>query len=350
MSKKKKHHYVPRFYLKRFSANNEGKFLGLYNLENEVFIEKAPLKNQACKNHLYGKDDEIENALASMESEVAKMFYYWTEERLLFPPPPETNGFKLLKQFILYQSYRTPKSGIDITKTINQSLKKVIKEFKPDLWKSFKDSTLIYENPELLGLLNSVKHINLLNFLDCKFLVNLSLLPFITSDAPVIYYNQLMEKAGNYVGATGLVAKGLQIFYPIHPRLMICLYDPKVYDFGDGNEDCSATESIEEVHSLNGLQLINSQSQLFFNQNISKEYIIELSNNYKEYRQSSKNINEIIKQGNRKFLFTSSESAHIDLELSFFKLKINPLNFKNEIAPIRHSSFKQKINKVDLSK
>ncbi|CAM1368682.1 conserved protein of unknown function [Tenacibaculum soleae] len=341
MSKKKKHHYIPRFYLKRFSVNNDGKFLGLYNLKNKIFVKKAPLKHQACKNYLYGEDDEVEDALASMESEVAKMFYYWTEEKLLLPPPPETNGFKLLKNFILYQSYRTPKSGNDIMKTLNQSLKKVIKEFKPDLWESFKDSTLSHENPELLGLLNSIKHTKLLSFLDCKFMVNLSLLPFITSDAPVIYYNQLMEKAENYTGATGLVTKGLQIFYPIHPRLMICLYDPEIYDFGENNEGCASTESIEEVHNLNGLQFINSQSQLFFNQYISEEYIIELCNNYNKYRQSSKDINEVIKHGNRKFLFSSSESVHIDLELSFFKLKVEPRNFKNEMAPLRHPSFKR---------
>ena len=48
----------------------------------------------------YVADDEIENALAEMENTIAKLFYYWTEEKLLYPPPPETNAFKLLKRFI----------------------------------------------------------------------------------------------------------------------------------------------------------------------------------------------------------------------------------------------------------
>lgn len=339
MANKKRHHYIPRFYLRRFSVNNDGKTLGLYNIDNNRFIQDAPLKSQAYENFLYGDDDEIENALAKMENTVAKMFYYWTEEKLLYPPPVETNGFKLLRRFILYQAFRTPKSGNEIMKGFNQGLKTVVKEFEPDLWKSFKDGTLVHENPVLLGLFHLIEYEHLLDFLDCKFLVNLSLLPFITSDAPVILYNQLMEQANNYMGATGLVAKGLQIFYPIHPRLMICLYDSNVYDFGEGCTNCCSTESIDEVHQLNGLQFINCKSQVFFDDFISEEYIQELSNDYRVFRGAAKNINQIINQGYRKFFLMSSEDAHIDLSLDFFKLKVNPNDFKNEIVPMRHPSF-----------
>ncbi|WP_163409014.1 DUF4238 domain-containing protein [Flavobacterium ajazii] len=342
MVKKKKHHYIPRFYLKRFSNNNEGKFLGLYNLNNKKFIQNAPLKSQAYENFLYGEDDEIENALAEMESNVARMFYYWTEEKLLYPPPIESNGFKLLKRFILYQAFRTPKSGNDIMERLNQGMKAVVKELRPDLWKNMKDAVLEHKNPVLLGLIHSIEYEHLLDFLDCKFLVNLSLLPFITSDAPVIIYNQLMEQAGNYKGATGLVAKGLQIFYPINPRLMICLYDSSVYDFGNGCNNCCSTESIEEVHQLNGLQLINSKSQLFFDDLISEEYIIELCKHFEKYRGTSKNIHQFINMGTRKLLYMSSEDIHINLKLDCFKLKVDSNKFKNNIVPLRHTSFATK--------
>lgn len=52
MAKKKRHHYVPQFYLKRFSNNNESKVLGIYNLDNKKFIQNAPLKSQAYENFL----------------------------------------------------------------------------------------------------------------------------------------------------------------------------------------------------------------------------------------------------------------------------------------------------------
>lgn len=340
---KKKHHYIPRFYLKRFSINNNGKSVGLYNLDNRKFIQNAPLKNQAYINFLYGEDDEIENVLAKMEGNVARMFYYWTEEKQLYPPPAESNGFKLLKRFILYQFFRTPKSGSDLMVKLNYNLKTVIKEFKPHLWKTMKDLTLVYENPVLLALIYSFENEKFLDFLDCKFLVNLSILPFITSDAPVILYNQLLEQSDNYLGATGLIAKGLQIFYPIHPRLMICLYDSNVYDFGDGCDNCCSTESIEEVHQFNGLQLANCKSQLFFDDLISEEYILELFKRFGDYRGKSKNINQIINQGTRRFFVTSSEDIHIDLNLDFFKLKVNSDDFKNEVTPLRHPSLRAHI-------
>ncbi|PWW30921.1 DUF4238 domain-containing protein [Chryseobacterium sp. AG844] len=338
MVKKKKHHYIPRFYLKRFSINNGGKFLGLYNLNNKKFIPNAALKNQAYGNFLYGEDDEIENALAHIEGNVAKMFYYWTEEKVLIPPPIESNGFKLIKRFMLYQAFRTPNSGENIMESLNKGLKAFVKEFKPELWESLKDATLQHENPVLLGLLHSIEHEKLLDYLDFRFIVNLSLLPFITSDSPIIFYNQLMEQAGNYIGATGLVAKGLQIFYPIHPRLMICLYDPEVYDLGD-DVNCCSTECIATIHQLNGLQFINCESQIYFNNFISEEYTHELSNNFQEYRGTKRNINEIINQNNKKFFFISSEDIQIGLQLDFLNIKVNLNDFKNGINPLRHPSF-----------
>lgn len=341
MADKKRHHYIPRFYLKRFSINNDGKFIGLYNLNNKKFIQNAPLKSQAYENFLYGEDDKIENALAEMEGRVAKMFCCWIDDKLFYPPLVNTNGFMLLARFILYQAYRTPKSGNDLMEIINQGLKTVLKEFNPELWKNIIDGEITHRNPVLLALFNAIKHNYLLNFLDCRFLVNLSLLPLITSDAPVVLYNHLMEQAKNYIGATGLAVKGLQIFYPIHPRLMICLYDPSVYDFGNGCINCCSIESNEEIHQLNGLQLINSNSQLFFDDSISEEYIKKLLNDFEEHRKISKNINKFINQDNNKYFFTSSENAQINLHLNFFKLIVDPTDYKNEIAPLRHPSLKR---------
>lgn len=158
-----------------------------------------------------------------------------------------------------------------------------------------------------------------------------------------------MEQAGNYVGATGFTRKGIQIFYPIHLRLMICFYDPKVYDFGNGCKNCFGTESIDEIHQLNALQLINSNSQIFFEDSISKEYVDQLYVHFKEFMGTAKKINEFIQQNHRKFLFTSSEDPHINLTLDFFSLKVNPKDFKDDFAPIRHPSLERLSTKKKIS-
>lgn len=67
-------------------------------------------------------------------------------------------------------------------------------------------------NSILFGLFYAIKYEHLLDFLDCKFLVNLSSLLFVTSDYPAIFYNQLIAQADNYIGTTGLVTERLQIF------------------------------------------------------------------------------------------------------------------------------------------
>jgi len=345
MATKKRHHYIPRFYLKRFSINNEGKFIGLYNHKNNVFVEAAPLRHQAYANFLYGEDDEIENALAEMENIVARMFHYWTEEKLFHLPFPDSAAFKLLKRFILYQAFRTPKAGSQLMTTVNEGMKIILKEIKPDLWKELESGVLVHKNPVLLSLTNSIEHEDLLNFLDCKFIVNLSELPIISSDNPVIFYNHLMESAGNYIGATGLVAKGLQIFYPIHPRLIICLYDPKIYSLVDAKVDCCSTESIEDIHQLNALQFINSDSQLFFDDLVSEEYILHLCKEYNGYKNFPTHVNSLIKEGSRKLFFTGSNDPHINLNLSFFKLLVNASDYKNNFVPLRSPLFERPVRK-----
>lgn len=321
MSKRKNHHYVPRFYLKRFSHSNEGLLIGLYNLKNKIFIKKAPVKHQASSDYLYGKDDEVESELSKLESNISKLFYYWTEEKLLIPPPENSNGLTILKRFILYQIFRTPKAGEDVNKSSDKALKILSKNIFPEMWEEIKDSKLQHSEPALLALLNCVDKEHTLDFLSCKFLVNLSDLPFITSDAPVVLYNQLMENCDNYVGATGLTSKGLQIFYPIHPRLMICLFDSNEYDYG--TTDCISTKLVEDSHQLNALQFINCNSQLFFNEYIEKDYLDLMIREYQPEKNGRKIINEFITTSDgRKFLYSSFEDSKIKLHLSFCTAKI----------------------------
>lgn len=341
MSKRKNHHYVPRFYLKRFSVNGEGKTIGLYNYKNKVFIPNAPIKHQASKDFLYGKDDGTESDLAKLESAISKLFHYWTEEKILIPPPKDSKAFSAIKRFILYQIYRTPKAGNEALEHLNDAFQKFIPFIEPNNADKFKELKIVHEEATLLMLLHSADKEYLLNYLDCKFIVNLSELSFITSDSPVILYNQYMEKSGTYIGATGLPSKGLQIFYPIHPRLMICLYDPNVYNCGD-TTNCISTEEIDDIHQFNVMQFLNSDSQLFFDEFISKEYIEEcIINEYNDKKAPPKNVNKVIKtKDNRTFFFTSSENFHANLELSFFKLICDLDN--SGFTPLRHPSLERK--------
>ena len=218
---------------------------------------------------------------------------------------------------------------------LDNTFRLIFKNFYPEMWKE--GTRLSHEEPVLLALLYSVDKEHLLNFLTCKFLVNLSDLPFITSDSPVILYNQFRENIGDLNGATAIASKGLQIFYPIHPRLMICFFDEIEYDYG--SEDCISTELIDDVHQLNILQHLNSNSQLFFNDFITKDYIDLISETHPREENKRKSINRLITTADdRKLLYNSFKHPHIDLKLSFIEL-INKDVRKGEVMELRHQSF-----------
>lgn len=73
-SAKRRHHYVPRFYLKAFATDadlKEPKQITLYNLQRGRVIPNASLREQCYAHRLYGKDDVLENALGRVEGSAA---------------------------------------------------------------------------------------------------------------------------------------------------------------------------------------------------------------------------------------------------------------------------------------
>ena len=53
---------------------------------------------------------------------------------------------------------------------------------------------------------------------------------FVVSDNPVVFQNPLIEKYA-LQNCSGFCTRGLQIYYPLTPRRMVCLYDSRVYKY-----------------------------------------------------------------------------------------------------------------------
>lgn len=70
---KKNQHFVPKFYLRNFSYENNLKEIGLYNTRNHMFVQRAKLKTQGSRDFFYGTDGIIEDKLASIEGDLATM-------------------------------------------------------------------------------------------------------------------------------------------------------------------------------------------------------------------------------------------------------------------------------------
>jgi hypothetical protein len=101
MPSNKKHHFVPRFYLRRFSA--DGVSVNLYNIPSRRRIFRANLKNQAYRDYFYGKQLDVEHAIAGLEAEAAGVLRKIDEYQSL-PPPFSPDHVALVTHLVMQQA------------------------------------------------------------------------------------------------------------------------------------------------------------------------------------------------------------------------------------------------------
>ena len=81
MGEYKNQHYVPQFYLKRFSFNGNQKQIGLFNIHRQLFRSNVSIRDQACRSYFYGEDGVIEKFLCSSEGVSATIIRELVSER-----------------------------------------------------------------------------------------------------------------------------------------------------------------------------------------------------------------------------------------------------------------------------
>lgn len=74
MATNKNQHFVPRCYLRPFTANGEGVVINLYNIDRQKFIPNAPVKNQCSGNYFYGQDDVLKKPFKRLK--LSMVIYY----------------------------------------------------------------------------------------------------------------------------------------------------------------------------------------------------------------------------------------------------------------------------------
>ncbi|MHA7582063.1 DUF4238 domain-containing protein [Paenibacillus vandeheii] len=336
MPEKKNQHFVPRFYLKYFSHEYQGKFLSLFNIPSRKFIERAALNGQASKNYFYGKDLTIENALGDIEKETSKLFSLMIETQIT--PPSHSPAHLILLTFITTLSARTEFAGESINETVDKFTKEVLKYEK-----QFKDElngvSFGYENPVLLSLHVAAKAIPLLLDLDFKFIVNSTHIPFITSDNPVIKYNQFFERLNKPGGHTGYATKGLQMLFPIFPDLYVIFYDRDVYRVGNKKDTVVILNDVSDVEQLNLLQYMNAFENIYFDENFKIRSLDRLKEKGDHFRREHlSNVKEYFGEESS-LLHIFSNDIKVGLKISFiqelkkakkYDLGIKMVHYRNE--------------------
>lgn len=328
-SDKKNQHYLPKFYLRNFSYSGNNKQIGLFNLKGNFYFDKAKLKTQGSKNFFYGYDGVIEDKLSEIEGILAKIIKNIIETESL--PSKESPDHIVLLSFVALTHLRNP-AAIKEMKDSQDSIKKRILELDP-----LTDTKFIPEfdhNEAIKISLSTVPHVvKIMSDLSYKLLLNETSNPFISSDFPIIKYNQFLEEKKWKHGKTGYGNTGLQIFIPINSRMMLVFYDSMIYKVGFKKRKSHQIKNSVDVDNLNILQFVNCFETIFFDEKATEHYIrklFEISRKYKKANQAKSELSyimmegedseKIVNSGKKNLLITGSTDCEINLDINGIKM------------------------------
>lgn len=322
MAEKKRQHFVPRFYLKNFSVDNQGKAIGTYNLKSKKFVPSASLKTQAYKNYFYGENGQMENNLSILESNSGTVIKNIIQNNTL--PASLSFDHITLLAFTLFLRSRTLYAAEEHQEMVEKFVKSIYS--KDSRLKNHLNSVRItVNNPARLALGSVAQCLPIAFDLDYKILINQTAVSFITSDNPAIYYNQFMELRKAFGSSIGLACKGFEIFLPLSPRHYIIFFDHDVYKVGSKKDISVRISDPKDVRLLNELQCMSAHENLYFNQDISQhEFVILLQNSERYRRKAKTNVDEYIgptdEKGTHSLLHIHQPEIKCRLQLRFIKI------------------------------
>jgi hypothetical protein len=333
MPQNKKQHYVPRFYLKRFSP--DGHSISLWNIKNEIRVTSANLKHQCYKDYFYGKELKVEKALGLVEGHTSEILRLIDKHQS--PPPFHSEEYLTLVLYMLMQYGRTAYSA-DALDEMNDKIVKHL--FGPkadaegiDLSKftiGIKDSAQYS-----LGMISQLYPLML--DLDCKLLLNTTNVEFVTSDNPVVLYNQLFSFR-QHGSNTGLVSKGLQVFLPVSASQLLIFYDYESYSVGSRSKATVEISSPRDVYELNTLQMVSAYENIYFeNKNFDVAALYRKASPFRRVQKSKMSIfpGEEDEKTKKEFMTTSREDIRTNLKLSFINLTKNSKTWRIKFRKLR---------------
>lgn len=283
---KRNHHYVPRFYLKKFASDpREPKQINLYNIPGSRIICNASLRDQCYKRRFYGETNEVEDLLASLEGAFASVVRKICDTKSL--PIANTEEHSDLLLFISTQILRTTKSAENLNTQTDEFMKMILSRDSRFSQSDLNKVKIGLNHPVLFALSNSLKMAFCLDDLEMHLFEAAVNTEFITSDNPVFSYNIYRERCPE-PGATGSVSLGLLLFLPLSPQLCLLLYDYTVYKVGQqrNNKRVSVLTN-NDMRRINALQFVGAETNLYFSTNISFNCVNQIARSYSRVREKT---------------------------------------------------------------
>lgn len=219
-TQKEKQHYVPKFFLRRFSYKNDGKTLGIFNPKTGLFFPRGPLRTQAYRPYFYGKDGVLEDQLSEVEGVTAELL-----RRIEGADAPILKGsvdHHALLFHLLLSDMRTAGNIDRLKSQLNDPLRKAFAETPSGkLPKELPQLTMTDEKALAFVMEFIGEGIELCQDMEARVIKNLTATAFVTCDDPVLRYNQLLERHRVVGGITGTAHAGLQFFLPIDAQTLV---------------------------------------------------------------------------------------------------------------------------------
>ena len=232
----------------------------LYLFKVKKIIEHGSINDNLWEEYFYGEDAVVENRLAEYEGKWKKIISSIIETERL----PETRtDLILLRYFILISSARTLKRGEQMNNDCMNLTKKVLEvedseQFEKIMSMGTGRLSAKVKSPTLPFLEVAQELQPSVIDLKIELLINRSSIDYVTSDNPVVFYNQLFQEK-NLSRGFGWGEYGIQFIIPISPKIAICMYDSAVYDIKETELKSNST-----INKLNELFLNNSNKLLVF--------------------------------------------------------------------------------------
>lgn len=341
MAEKKSQHYVPKFYLKNFSNNG---LVSLVNLKKVCTFIDIPYKDQCSEDYFYGKDLIIENALGDIETKTMSVIELLKNEVL---PIKKSEEYQTLLLFIIVQSART-KMAVNINTEIVSKIQRKTLEYKLNE-EILKDIKIRSNNLLLFSLQKAVANLIILSDLDYILINNNSSIDFITSDNPVVKYNQYLRHV-KIRSTNGFACSGLLIFMPITPKKLILLYDSNIYKVSNSGKGCIILNNEDDIKKINEIQCLNANEAIYFYNSSNNSNLENWVKRVFVSRKSEKvNVNEYsnINDSNNSLLHIKGFSIEFDKSFSFIKLtdKASKIKECKRVWSVRNQDF---IDMADL--
>lgn len=312
----RRHHFVPRFYLATFSS--APRRINILNLKRSQLILEASLRDQCYAHRLYGVDDAIEDTLAEFEGVSAKLFRTIRDRRLI--PGGGTAERDVLMQFIGLQLARTTAAQANAMDT-SRLMADVAFDGSPPDWYDLSSADAMRLTLSMGPMMAAT-----IRDLSATLILSCPGHSFATSDNPAFRYNSYCEGITDS-GVTGTQCRGLQIFLPVSPQLLLYLFDAAVYKLARSSRHF-VTATPEDMDDLNRIQLVGAHENVYFDTPALGSSLLRSASTVQSIRQVigpriTKAVD--VEDDRSELLHQYTPMPQLQLKLSFVSIRSNAL-------------------------